>query len=83
MIPIVQGGTDSDLRKQSAEQLIELNADADAMGGLAVGEPKEDMLSLKIMNECLPKDKPRYLMGVGTPADLVRSVSMGVTCLIV
>ena len=79
LIPIVQGGTDPDLRKQSAEQLIELNADAYAIGGLAVGEPKEDMLSsIKIMNECLPKDKPRYLMGVGTPADLVRSVSMGV-----
>ena len=79
LIPIVQGGTDSDLRKQSAEQLVELNADAYAIGGLAVGEPKEEMfLSIKIMDENLPKDKPRYLMGVGTPADLVRSVSMGI-----
>ena len=79
LIPIVQGGTDSDLRKQSAEQLVELNADAYAIGGLAVGEPKEEMFSsIQIMDENLPKDKPRYLMGVGTPADLVRSVSMGI-----
>ena len=79
LIPIVQGGTDPNLRKQSAEQLIELNADAYAIGGLAVGEAKEYMFSsIQIMDECLPNDKPRYLMGVGTPADLVKSVSMGV-----
>ena len=79
LIPIVQGGTDPDLRRQSAEQLIDLNADAYAIGGLAVGEAKDAMFSsIKIMDDCLPKDKPRYLMGVGTPADLVRSVSMGV-----
>ena len=78
LIPIVQGGTDSDLRKQSAEQLIELNADAYAIGGLAVGEEKDDMFSsIQIMDEYLPIDKPRYLMGVGTPADLIKSVSMG------
>ena len=79
LIPIVQGGTDPDLRKQSAEELVKLNADAYAIGGLAVGEPKNEMFSsIKIMDEYLPKNKPRYLMGVGTPADLVRSVSMGV-----
>ncbi len=79
LIPIVQGGTDSDLRKQSAEQLLELNADIYAIGGLAVGEEKDDMFStIEIMDEYLPKDKPRYLMGVGTPADLVRSVARGV-----
>ena len=79
LIPIVQGGTDPDLRKQSAEQLIALDADAYAIGGLAVGEAKEEMFSsIKIMDSYLPKNKPRYLMGVGTPADLVRSVSMGV-----
>ena len=79
LIPIVQGGTDSDLRKQSAEQLLELNADAYAIGGLAVGEEKNDMLTtIEIMDQYLPKDKPRYLMGVGTPADLVRSVARGV-----
>ena len=79
LIPIVQGGTDPDLRQQSAEQLVELNADAYAIGGLAVGEPKDEMFSsIKIMDQYLPKNKPRYLMGVGTPADLVRSVSMGV-----
>ena len=79
LIPIVQGGTDPDLRKQSAEELIALDADAYAIGGLAVGEAKEEMFSsIKIMDSSLPKNKPRYLMGVGTPADLVRSVSMGV-----
>jgi len=79
LIPIVQGGTDPDLRKQSAEELIALDADAYAIGGLAVGEAKEEMFSsIKIMDSYLPKNKPRYLMGVGTPADLVRSVSMGV-----
>ena len=79
LIPIVQGGTDPELRKQSAEQLLELNADAYAIGGLAVGEEKDLMFStIDVMNDCLPKDKPRYLMGVGTPSDLVRSVSKGV-----
>jgi len=79
LIPIVQGGTDPGLRRQSAEQLLELNADAYAIGGLAVGEEKEDMFStIEIMDQYLPKDKPRYLMGIGTPADLVRSVSRGI-----
>jgi len=79
LIPIVQGGIDKDLRIQSAEELIQLNADAYAIGGLAVGEKKEDMFSsIEIMDETLPKNKPRYLMGVGTPADLVRSVARGI-----
>lgn len=76
---IVQGGTSSHLRRKSAEELIELNSSAYAIGGLAVGESKEALFTtLELMNELLPVDKPRYLMGVGTPADLVRSVALGV-----
>jgi queuine tRNA-ribosyltransferase len=79
MIPVVQGGTDKNLRKQSAFELCELDADAYAIGGLAVGEPKPKMLeTVEWMDEFLPKDKPRYLMGVGTPSDLVRNVARGV-----
>ena len=79
LLPIVQGGTNSEMRKQSADELVELNAEAYAIGGLAVGEPKPKMLdTVQLMDECLPKEKPRYLMGVGTPADLVRNVARGV-----
>jgi queuine tRNA-ribosyltransferase len=79
LLPIVQGGTDPELRRRSARELCELDADAYAIGGLAVGEPKPQMLStVEVMDEELPKDKPRYLMGVGTPADLVRNVARGV-----
>ena len=79
LIPVVQGGTNKELRKQSALELCELEADAYAIGGLAVGEPKPEMLeTVEWMDEFLPKDKPRYLMGVGTPADLVRCVAQGV-----
>ncbi len=77
--PIVQGGTDLKLRKQSALELMELNCDMHAIGGLAVGEPKEEMLKVvNYLDSILPKEKPRYLMGVGTPADLVESVLNGV-----
>ena len=79
LIPVIQGGTDKALRKQSASELCQLDADAYAIGGLAVGEPKNKMLeTVELMDEFLPKDKPRYLMGVGTPADLVRNVARGV-----
>ena len=79
LIPVIQGGTDKNLRNQSASELCELDAEAYAIGGLAVGEPKPEMLeTVECMDELLPKDKPRYLMGVGTPADLVESVSRGV-----
>ena len=78
MIPIIQGGTDTELRKKSANELLELNLDNYAIGGLAVGEPKIDMLStVKLMNEIIPHEKSRYLMGVGTPIDLINCVSMG------
>ena len=79
LIPVVQGGTDKKLRKQSASELCELEANAYAIGGLAVGEPKPEMLeTVEWMDEFLPNDKPRYLMGVGTPADLVENVTRGV-----
>ncbi len=75
---IVQGGTDPGLRRRSAEDLLALNVAAYAVGGLAVGEPKEALFeTLDLMDSLLPRDKPRYLMGVGTPADLVRAVSRG------
>ena len=79
LFPIVQGGTDIELRKKSASHLGSLDADGYAIGGLAVGEPKEKMLEIiDIVDDLLPADKPRYLMGVGTPADLVESVLNGV-----
>ena len=79
MIPVGQGGTDKNLRKQSAFELCELDADAYAIGGLAVGEPKPKMLeTVEWMDEFLPKDKLRYLMGVGTPSDLVKNVARGI-----
>lgn len=79
LLPIVQGGTDPELRKRSAGELVELDADAYAIGGLAVGEPKPDMLATtELTCALLPHEKSRYLMGVGTPADLVRCVARGV-----
>jgi len=79
LLPIIQGGTNPELRKRSAEELIELDADAYAVGGLAVGEPKPKMLeTTELMGEILPIEKSRYLMGVGTPADLVRCVARGI-----
>ena len=77
--PIVQGGTNENLRKESANQLIALEAKMYAIGGLAVGEPKEEMLkTVNYLDSILPKEKPRYLMGVGTPADIIKCISMGV-----
>ena len=76
---IIQGGMHKDLRLQSAESLIEMNFDGYAIGGLSVGEPKEEMMKvLDFLPEQMPTDKPRYLMGVGTPLDLVEGVTMGV-----
>ena len=76
---IAQGGLYHDLRKESIEKLIEINFDGYAMGGLAVGEKQYDMF--KILNETtdfLPKEKPRYLMGVGTPSDILGAVNEGI-----
>jgi len=79
LLPIVQGGIDKELRKRSASELCSLEAEGYAIGGLAVGEKKSDMLNtVEWMDELLPKNKLRYLMGVGTPEDLVECVSRGV-----
>lgn len=76
---IVQGGMYSDLRSQSAETLIEIGFDGYAIGGLSVGETKAEMLKvLDCLPQQLPQDKPRYLMGVGTPSDLVEAVERGI-----
>ncbi len=77
--PIVQGCTYHDLRRQSALTVAELGADGNAIGGLAVGEPAEVMYDMiEVVNEILPKDKPRYLMGVGTPANILEAIDRGV-----
>jgi queuine tRNA-ribosyltransferase len=76
---IVQGGMYKDLRLQSAEALINIDFDGFAIGGLSVGEPKEEMMKvLDYLPDVLPSDKPRYLMGVGTPSDLVEAVERGI-----
>lgn len=77
--PIVQGCVYKDLRQESAKFVAELGADGNAIGGLAVGEPTEKMYEMiEIVNEILPKDKPRYLMGVGTPANILEAIERGV-----
>lgn len=77
--PIVQGCTYPDLRRESARFITEFGADGNAIGGLAVGEPAEVMYEMiEITNEILPKDKPRYLMGVGTPANILEAIDRGV-----
>ena len=76
---IVQGGMYQDLRKQSLESLVEIGFEGFAIGGLSVGEPKEEMLRvLDYLPEDMPIDKPRYLMGVGTPQDLIEGVERGI-----
>ncbi len=79
LFPIVQGCVYPDLRKRAAENVAAKEADGNAIGGLAVGEPKEKMFEMiEVVNEILPKNKPRYLMGVGTPADLLEGIERGV-----
>ena len=79
LFPIVQGCTYRDLRTQSAEFVAEKGCDGNAIGGLAVGEPAEVMYEMiEVVNAILPKDKPRYLMGVGTPANLLEGIERGV-----
>jgi queuine tRNA-ribosyltransferase len=76
---IVQGGVDRDLRCESAEGLLELDFDGYAVGGLSVGEPKAEMYEVaEYTAKLLPRHRPRYLMGVGTPADLVECVARGI-----
>ena len=77
--PIVQGGTFADLRRQSAEKIAEAGMEGNAIGGLSVGEPEDLMYEMvEIVNNILPVDKPRYLMGVGTPVNILESVARGI-----
>jgi len=77
--PIVQGSTYKDLRKQSAEFIASVGAEGNAIGGLSVGEPADEMYEMTdIVCSILPEDKPRYLMGVGTPINLLENIALGV-----
>ena len=77
--PIVQGCVYPDLRRESAKFVSDLGAEGNAIGGLAVGEPAEKMYEMiEVVNEILPQDKPRYLMGVGTPANILEAIERGV-----
>ncbi len=79
LFPIVQGSTFKDLRKESAEYIASRNADGNAIGGLSVGEPAEDMYEMtELVCDILPYDKPRYLMGVGTPVNILENIALGV-----
>lgn len=79
LFPIVQGSTYRDLRKESAEYIASKGADGNAIGGLSVGEPHEMMYEMtELVCNILPADKPRYLMGVGTPANILEGISLGV-----
>ncbi len=79
LFPIVQGSTYKDLRKHSAETIAGAGADGNAIGGLSVGEPAEMMYEMtELVCNILPADKPRYLMGVGTPANILESIALGV-----
>ena len=79
LFPIVQGGVYKDLRKLSAEYVAEKNLSGNAIGGLSVGEPIEDMYAMtELTCDILPKDKPRYLMGVGTPINILECIAKGV-----
>jgi len=77
--PIVQGSTYKDLRKQSAEYIANAGAQGNAIGGLSVGEPAEEMYGMtEVVCNILPEDKPRYLMGVGTPINILENIALGV-----
>lgn len=79
LFPIVQGSTYPDLRKQSAETIAEHGAKGNAIGGLSVGEPAEDMYTMtELVTAILPADKPRYLMGVGTPENILECIALGI-----
>lgn len=79
LFPIVQGSVYPELRKQSAEYIAQTDREGYAIGGLSVGEPHEDMYEMsELVCDILPKDKPRYLMGVGTPANILENIALGV-----
>lgn len=78
-MPIVQGSTYKDLRRQSAEYIANSDQKANAIGGLSVGEPAEEMYAMtEVVTEILPEDKPRYLMGVGTPINILENIALGI-----
>ncbi len=77
--PIVQGSTYKDLRKESAEYIANAGAEGNAIGGLSVGEPAEEMYAMtEVVCDILPEDKPRYLMGVGTPINILENIALGI-----
>lgn len=77
--PIVQGSTYKDLRQQSAEYIANAGAEGNAIGGLSVGEPAEEMYAMtEVVCDILPKEKPRYLMGVGTPINILENIALGI-----
>lgn len=77
--PIVQGSTYKDLRRQSAEYIANSNQQGNAIGGLSVGEPAEEMYAMtEVVCEILPEEKPRYLMGVGTPINILENIALGI-----
>ena len=79
LFPIVQGSTYKDLRKQSAEYIANAGAEGNAIGGLSVGEPADEMYAMtEIVCDILPEEKPRYLMGVGTPINILENIALGV-----
>ena len=79
LFPIVQGCVYPDLRREAAKRLADLNRDGYAIGGLAVGEPEEKMYEMiEVVNDILPTDKPRYLMGVGTPWNILNAIERGI-----
>tara|TARA_B110000285_G_C15141861_1_gene631338 strand:- start:2494 stop:3624 length:1131 start_codon:yes stop_codon:yes gene_type:complete len=79
LFPIVQGSVYKDLRAQSAEFIASVEAEGNAIGGLSVGEPAEEMYGMtEVVCDILPESKPRYLMGVGTPINLLENISLGV-----
>lgn len=79
LFPIIQGSVYPELRKISAEFIASQNREGNAIGGLSVGEPIEDMYAMtELVCQILPKDKPRYLMGVGTPANILESIALGI-----
>ncbi|MGB1247671.1 MAG: tRNA guanosine(34) transglycosylase Tgt [Chitinophagales bacterium] len=79
LFPIVQGSTYTDLRKRSAEYIANTNQAGNAIGGLSVGEPAEEMYAMtEVVCDILPEEKPRYLMGVGTPANILESIALGI-----
>ncbi len=79
LFPIVQGSVYKDLRQQSAEVIASFERDGNAIGGLSVGEPAEDMYAMtEVVCDILPRDKPRYLMGVGTPVNILENIALGI-----